>query len=168
MTKRARQREKAGRVTDLNGYKEQRVSEEHRSTTAAFEEVPALEDFAMIRRAVVERWPVRQTAKGPLADMLIRMALTDSEKTGDRIHAVKALLAMDSMNQRDEHLAIQSITPRLHLHGQTVIPIEDSRALILEAIDQELSERGVPEEGHEGNGDSQPTNGESQAPPPPA
>ena len=166
MTKRARQREKAGRVTDSDGYKRNRVSESHRSTTASFEENPREGDLALIRQAVRERWPVRQEARGPLADMMTRIALDAEEETTNQIQAARTVLTMEAQNQKDEHLVFQQAnkTPQLHLHAHAAVDPERCRARILKAIDCELAERGVSaEDGGSDNGQHHRGNG--KAPP---
>jgi len=140
MTKRAGIRQKAGRVTNFDGYKEARVSEKNWPTTAGMGEG----DSVLIRTAVQERWPVRKDAREPLANMLLDIAENKLLEPAERIQAARTVLTMEAQNQKDEHLIFQheNAKPQLHLHG-TVDP-EQCRARILEAIDAEVQRRLLP------------------------
>lgn len=150
MVKRARQHEKAGRFTNEDGYKEIRVSENHWPTTAGMGEG----DSVLIRKAVEERWPVRKEARGPLADMMTRIALDNTKETQEQIQAARTVLTMEAQNQKDEHLIFQheNAQPQLHVHA-TVGP-EQCRTEILQAIDAEIERRELPPADEaESNGD---------------
>ena len=160
MTKRAGIRQKAGRVTNFDGYKEARVSEKNWPTTVGMGEG----DSVMIRNAVTERWPVRKDAREPLANMLLEIALNKENKPDSKINAARTVLTMEAQNQRDEHLIFQHENAKTQIHVNATVEPEQCRVEILEAIDAELVQRGLPLEDpdeHQGNG--KPTNG--QAPP---
>lgn len=140
MTKRAGIRQKAGRVTNFDGYKEARVSEKNWPTTAGMGEG----DSVLIRRAVEERWPVRKEAREPLANMLLSIALDKTKETQEQIQAARTVLTMEAQNQKDEHLIFQheNAQPQLHVHAS--VDPEQCRTRILEAIDAEVERRKLP------------------------
>ena len=162
MTKRAGIRQKAGRVTNEDGYKVARVSEKHWPTTVGMGEG----DIALINKAVEERWPVPQPRREPHVTMLLDLALDDDAKSDTKIQAARTVLTMEAQNQKDEHLIYQheNAQPQLHVHG-TIDP-EQCRARILAAIDAEVERRKLPPgDGSSDNGDSSRHHGNGAGPP---
>lgn len=161
MTKRAGIRQKAGRVTNFDGYKEARVSEKNWPTTVGMGEG----DSVLIRKAVEERWPVRKEARGPLADMMTRIALDNTKETQEQIQAARTVLTMEAQNQKDEHLIFQheNAQPQLHVHA--AVDPEQCRTEILQAIDAEIERRQLPPgDEAEGNGDGRQAGNGDTAP----
>ena len=140
MTKRSGIRHKAGRVTDLDGYKEARVSEKNWPTTAGMGEG----DIAMIHEAVEQRWPVDKERREPLADMLLDIALDKEAKSDTKIQAARTVLTMEAQNQKDEHLIFQHDNARPQPHGYPPLNPEQCRTDILAAIDAEVERRSLP------------------------
>ena len=163
MTKRAGIRQKSGRVTNEDGYKEARVSEKNWPTTAGMGEG----DSVLIRTAVEERWPVRKEARAPLADMLLRIALDNEQKADSKIQAARTVLTMEAQNQKDEHLIFQheNAQPQMHLHAHAAVDPEQCRTRILSAIDAEVQRRKLPPgDGPSDNGDSSRHHGNGAGP----
>ncbi len=152
MTKRARKREKAGRVTDVDGYKtEKRASGSIRRTTASL----GKGDIPLIHTAVKKRWPVPRGRRKSLVDMLTDVALEESEESANKIQAARTVLTMEAQNQKDEHLIFQheNAQPQLHVHA--AVDPEQCRTDILAAIDAEVERRELPP------GDEASDNGDS-------
>ena len=150
MTKRAGIRHKAGRVTNLDGYKEARVSEKNWPTTAGMGEG----DIALIHEAVEQRWPVDKERREPLADMLLDIALDKEAKTDSKIQAARTVLTMEAQNQKDEHVIFQHENAKPELHVHAAVNPEQCRTDILAAIDAEVERRELPPADEaESNGD---------------
>jgi len=150
MTKRARQREKAGRVTDVDGYKtEKRASGSIRRTTASL----GKGDIPLIHTAVKKRWPVRRGRRKSLVDMLTDVALDKLEESANKIRAARTVLTMEAQNQKDEHLIFQHEHAKTQLHVHATVDPEQCRTRILAAIDAEIERRKLPAgDGSDGNG----------------
>ena len=162
MHKRGRKLQKAGRITDIDGYKTaKRASGSTRRTVAGL----GKGDVPLIHIAVRKRWPVPRGRRKSLVKMLTDVALDGSEETANKIQAARTVLTMEAQNQKDEHLIFQheNAQPQLHVHA--AVDPEQCRTRILTAVNAEIERRKLPPgDGPSDNGDGR-ERGNGKAPP---
>ncbi len=98
MTKRARQHEKAGRVTDSDGYKHTPVPDSHRATTAA-----EVDDIRIVNSLMKRKdWQIPDRAYLELPEDFTTFALNEENDPGDRVKAARLITLMHGQNQKNE------------------------------------------------------------------
>jgi hypothetical protein len=79
----------------------------------------SLETTRMIERAVRERWPIPDEARGKVVNRQVRIATSKRSSPREATSAARCLAAMDSQNLAAEHKAIDKLLPDLVNVSQT-------------------------------------------------
>lgn len=79
----------------------------------------ASEDLRLIRRAILNGWPVTDEIRRKVMDR-VEVILDQSDKPRDVINAARVAIQADSLNAKREAMELDAVKgPEIHLHAHT-------------------------------------------------